>query len=192
MNEALFWVDLETTGLDPDKDQVLEIAYIITDMQLNVIRTAEYVFELDPVTFSAWDPFVKEMHTNNNLIEDCRLYGMYSEFVWSMVKDQVSGFKEMEGVEKLYLAGSTVGFDSQFIKRNAPDLHTLFHYRSLDVTSLKLAASMAGMELKVGDEKPHRAMQDIKDSLACARLFKDWLDDYYTYHRGFYKGKGEA
>jgi oligoribonuclease len=155
----LLWLDLETTGLDPDNDEILMVAASRTDeagkMMTSVLTTVSPTKALKDL-----DPVVQEMHTRSGL--------------WDMVCSDGKTAREAEARvfqliapgEKLVLAGNSIHFDRRFIIKHMPALHKVLHYRMLDVSSLKVAAGVWGIPPAPTGEKKHLALYDIKDSIA--------------------------
>jgi oligoribonuclease len=185
----LLWVDLETTGLDERCGAILEIAALLTDDQFeNVVEGPSLV--VDP-SFVGWqdmmDPYVREMHTKNGLIADIaagkgvRMHEAEMQ-VRAFVEDHAQRVKGVgpEGWTPLHqvpLAGSSVHFDRRFMRHHTPEFERALNYRCFDVSTLKLACQAFAPHLaasrKRSENIAHRAMADIKESLAEARFYRD-------------------
>lgn len=190
----LSWVDLETTGLDADRDAVLEVACIATDDKLEELGRwstvlhhphAERLAGLSPADDVAIDaaseltginPYVIKMHLANGLwAESARstttpamAETQMGEFLTRLLGDQVG---ERKGPQ---LAGSTISFDRSFLRRHMPKAHDLLHYRNLDTTTLNEVARRAWPEVHIArpvESKGHRAMPDVEYSLATLRYY---------------------
>lgn len=165
------WLDIETTGLDPTRDRILEIAWFATDDLLKVVGTPSSCIVGAPrIALDRMDTFVRTMHTQNGLL------GELAEDAYYSLSDVEIGLTQyiaaFEWVERMpILAGSSVHFDRGFLHHWMPDAEALFHHRHLDVTSLKLCGRDRGV-LKPWSASPaHRALDDAFASLKDARVF---------------------
>jgi len=172
--KALLWCDIETTGLSPLRDDILEMAFILTDTSLTELNHAHmYCRSHKLIT----DPFVKSMHVESGLVADMTaadpklIDRPYYEIESDLIA-LVDFFQNQYGVTEFYLAGSSVHFDRSFFSFLFPDFVAKLHYRQFDVTALMLM-----MEIITGKEyekktlfgPKHRAMPDVKTSIATAR-----------------------
>lgn len=177
-----FWIDLETTGLDPKTDCILEIAVLVTDDQLeSVIQGPSLVVRpcglFQYYDWSLMNPFVVEMHKKNGLLTELnsglglRRYEAEEEVIrW--VQSHIPG----EQLRKTPLAGSSVHFDRAFLKEHMPQLEKLFSHRDYDVSTLKMHAEAfdPGLTIPKPPEPAHRAKADILESLEAARFLRDY------------------
>lgn len=172
--KRLAWIDLETTGLRPGKDAILEIGVIITDGTLRELASECWVIQPSlPVPIHEIDPKAMEMHHSNGLwVESLSSKISLGNTVLFKVIDFLN--KHSYGTEKMICCGSTVGFDRAFLKAQAPKLDDAFHYRSIDVSSVKLLVQMF-MPLEAGqrprEEKKHRTLSDLRDSIAELKFY---------------------
>ncbi len=167
MNRAKYlWLDLETTGLDVESDDILEIAvragspdFMFVDEGLSLVLT----YPFDPVELQV-DQFVVDMHTKNGLWAECAESGVTDASAERQVVEYVRQF-EWVG-EKPILAGSSVAsFDLKFIRYDMPALAALLHHRCFDVSTLKMACEDVVPGATYEKIGTHRAMADIIESL---------------------------
>lgn len=158
----LLWIDLEMTGLDPEKDKILEVAAIATDMELNEIARTEAVVRVDESLMK--ERMVGDFWTKNQASYD------------ALFKQNATG-KDIKEVEKLllefldqnfgaeiYLAGNSIHQDRKFIEREMPELNSRLHYRMLDVSAWKIYFENA-LNKKFIKPDNHRALDDINGSI---------------------------
>lgn len=153
----LMAVDLETTGLDPKKGSILEIAARILDKSLNVVSTFDGVLEIGDKQIDQMDSYVFEMHLNNGLIyadQNCTL----DDFVEWAVQ-----------FGSLRLLGNSVGFDKQWLEHHCPVLP--ISYKMIDVSSIRRLHEHAGVVLPKGVESNHRAASDIDNCISEAKFY---------------------
>ncbi len=172
----LFWLDLETTGLDPMKCSILEVAYGISTLEDPFTLTERGNFTIHHMRRKddGVDPFVVEMHTKNGLWEECQAASLSMRDVEIGLLGIVPDVSDWE--DKPTLAGNCVGFDHGFLKVYAPKLAARFHYRYYDVSSVKLFCRSLGMtKLPSGDT--HRAADDVTESIGHAQRCAAWWQD---------------
>jgi oligoribonuclease len=161
----LAWLDLEMTGLDPQKDVILQAALIITDAQLQVLE--EFVCDIwqPAAALERMVPFVKEMHETTGLTDRVRKSKLDLMVAERKLLERVAGWCAYPAV----LCGNTIGQDKRFVDQWMPGLAGYLTYRTIDVTSLKLLVKAWYGEEAVFD-KPikgeHDALVDIKNSIA--------------------------
>ena len=171
----LGWVDLEATGLSVETDSVLEIALVITDFDLEVIETFESCIHFDVDQHrDKIDPVVLDMHTNNNLWNDCKrsMYGVLSV-------DLKLGniLQNLDAIEygNLRLAGNSVHFDRLFLRKYFPIVERAFMHRHIDVSTLNELTKNWAPDLYHRPKGNHRAMADIMSSIDTLREYKKAL-----------------
>lgn len=170
------WLDLETTGLDPLCDQVLECGIIITDERLNEIARTSRVFPITSYAAEQFlDPVVREMHTKSGLLAECIALGREQSASFTAITreldEQLATFIGDHCVEKPYLAGNSVGdFDRHFLRGHLIRVSRMLSHRSLNVSQFKVLADLLGFELQTA-KKPtaHRALADLDNSILILR-----------------------
>jgi oligoribonuclease len=177
MNAPLVWADLEMTGLDPEHDVILEIAVIVTDGSLEqVIEGPDLVVHQPEEALAAMAPVVAEMHRRSGLDQAVRASTVTLDDAAAQILAFVREHVPEAGAAPL--AGNSVGADRMFIRRFLPDLDAHLHYRLVDVSTVKELARrwnpavLAGAPTKAGG---HRALADIRESIAELRYYRDAL-----------------
>jgi oligoribonuclease len=169
--QALAWCDLETTGLDMEKDEILEVAFILTDFDLNPISGYQEVLRLtqNGLDRIKGNEYVKNMHVTSGLIKDSRASTVtiadVEREVIALIKDTTTLTKG-----EFMLAGSGVGaFDFPWLRKFMPELASYFAYYPMDIGVVRRATKiLAGKAIvnttpgSYGDSKVHRAMDDVK------------------------------
>lgn len=183
----MVWVDIETTGLNETTDVMLEIGIRITDHE------GETVNEWSSIVSHPWygpairsmDDFVQNMHTQNGLIKEVISNFGNTDYVSQFVEKQALDFLSENGVqEKLPMCGSNVAnFDRLFIKRFMPALHLFFHYRNIDLSSVKELCKINNpsvFEMKPdSSSKTHRVADCLEETLNEYKFYRDnflWVE----------------
>jgi oligoribonuclease len=163
----LIWIDCEMTGLDLEKDVLVEIAVLVTDSELNLIGEGiDLVIAATPEQLAGMNEFVTQMHTNSGLITE-----IPNGIALTEAEDAIIKYLESANTVagKSPLAGNSVSVDRSFIARDMPRLNNYLHYRTIDVSSVKELARRWNPKVyfnapaKTGN---HRALGDIQDSIA--------------------------
>lgn len=169
----LIWLDLEMTGLEPEIDVVLEIATIITDSQLNIIAEGPVfaISQPDEVldTMSEW---CIEHHGQSGLTKRCRESNVS---LVEATKQTIAFVEQYAPKGKSPMCGNSIGQDRRFINKYMPDFEDYFHYRNLDVSTVKELARRWKPEVldKVVKTGAHLALDDIRESIAELKVYQE-------------------
>jgi oligoribonuclease len=169
----LIWIDLEMTGLDPDNDQIIEIATVITDKHLVILAQGPVLaVHQSDATLAAMDDWNQQHHGQSGLIARVKASTIDTseaerqtlEFLTQWVPAQTSP-----------ICGNSIGQDRRFLYRYMPKLEAYFHYRNIDVSTLKELAARWAPELKDGFKKAssHQALDDIIESIEELRYYRE-------------------
>ncbi len=170
--DHLVWLDLEMTGLNPEEDRILEIATLITDSQLNVLKEGPvFAIHQSCVLLDNMDEWNTEHHGQSGLIERVK-HSTISEI--EAEEHTLAFLKEWVPLGKSPLCGNSIGQDRRFLYRYMPNLEAYFHYRNLDVSSLKILAQRWAPSVAAGVSKvsSHIALADIHDSIEELRYYR--------------------
>jgi oligoribonuclease len=162
----LIWIDLEMTGLRPEHDRVIEIATLVTDKQLNVLAEGpELVVHQTDEVLAGMDDWNTRQHGNSGLTERVQASRMTEREAELRTLDFLRHHVE-PGTSPM--CGNSICQDRRFLARWMPELEQFFHYRNVDVSTLKELARRWAPAVAAGFSKTssHRAMDDIRDSIA--------------------------
>jgi oligoribonuclease len=171
--QNLIWIDLEMTGLDPEKDLIIEMATIVTDSELNVLAEGPVIaVHQSDEALAGMDEWNTRTHGESGLTQ--------------RVRDSKVGPAEAEAQTLAFLeqwvpkgsspiCGNSIAQDRRFLYRYMPELEAYFHYRYLDVTTLKILADRWAPQLKAGFQKKasHQALDDIRESIAELKYYRE-------------------
>lgn len=169
---AFICIDLETTGLDYDKCCIIEVGIVVADADLNPVASQAWL--VHPTTdMSEMDDFVRDMHTTNGLLED--LENGLGHPDWAVewrVLAWLSGLGLEPGTFPMF--GSSIGFDRRMLSVHMPRLEEWFHYRNIDMSTIKEVAKIWRPDLKWKPKgsKAHRSVDDCLATLDEARYYK--------------------
>lgn len=163
--DNLIWIDLEMTGLDPDQDRIIEIATIVTDSNLNILAEGPVVaIHQSNERLDAMDEWNTTHHTSSGLVDRIKA-SEQSEA--DAEKATIEFLAEWVPSGKSPMCGNSICQDRRFMARHMPALEAFFHYRNLDVSTLKILAQRWAPEVAQGfkKESKHLALSDIRDSI---------------------------
>ncbi|WP_371871882.1 oligoribonuclease [Pontibacterium sinense] len=169
----LVWIDLEMTGLDPDSDYIIEIATIVTDANLNIVAEGPTMAIHQPDSaLDAMDEWCTNQHGKSGLTQRVK----DSEISEREAEQRTIEFL-LEHVDKgaSPICGNSIGQDRRFLYRHMPELEEFFHYRNLDVSTIKELARRWRPEVLEGVKKKgtHLALDDIYDSIEELRHYRE-------------------
>ena len=170
--QGLVWIDLEMTGLDPDRDRIIEMATIITDRQLETLAIGPVLaIHQGEASLGAMDEWNQATHRQTGLIERVRASTISESEAERATLDFI---KEHVAPNSSPLCGNSICQDRRFLYRYMPELEQYLHYRHLDVSTLKELASFWRPELLEGFKKrsQHRALEDIQESIEELRYYR--------------------
>jgi len=173
----LIWIDLEMTGLDTVTDQIIEIATIVTDAHLNELAAGPDLVIVQPKEImDGMDEWNTRQHGESGLTQrvlDSKLSMLDAE------KQTIDFLEEYVNVGASPMCGNSICQDRRFLARQMPLLEAFFHYRNLDVSTLKILANNWAPEIATGfnKESSHRAQSDIRDSIAELTYYRESLFD---------------
>lgn len=172
-SQQLIWIDLEMTGLNPDSDLIIEIATVVTDKDLNILAQGPVlaVHQSDEA-LAAMDDWNQKHHGQSGLIDrvkastvkEAEAERITIEFLKQWVPENTSP-----------ICGNSIGQDRRFLYRYMPKLEAYFHYRNIDVSTLKELAARWAPEVKNGfnKESSHQALDDIIESIEELRYYRE-------------------
>ena len=168
----LLWVDLEMTGLEPDKDKILEVAAIATDMELNEVARYEAVVKVDEKLIKS--RMVGDFWEKNRVSRDALIAQNETGKPVQEVENELLKFIDKYCTKELYLAGNSIHQDRKFIEREMPELNKKLHYRMLDVSAWKIYFENA-LKKKFVKPENHRALDDINGSIEELKWYLTFL-----------------
>ena len=171
----LIWIDLEMTGLDTNRDYIIEIATVVTDSALNVLAEGPVIalHQSDSV-LDAMDKWNQDQHGKSGLTERVRTSKYREAEAERLTIDFLSRYVPPRASP---MCGNSICQDRRFLARCMPQLERYFHYRNLDVSSVKELARRWAPDIYNGytKESSHLALQDIHDSIAELRYYRQHL-----------------
>ena len=169
----LVWVDMEMTGLDPDTDRIIEVAVVVTDMHLNVLAEGPVmVVHQSDAVLDGMDAWNKGTHGRSGLIEKVKA----STVTEAQAEEELIKFMKLWVPKgKAPMCGNTIGQDRRFMVRYMPKLEAYFHYRNIDVSTLKELGKRWKPEMVAGFKKHqmHTAMADIIESIEELKYYRE-------------------
>ncbi|HET6566176.1 MAG TPA: oligoribonuclease [Xanthomonadales bacterium] len=172
MSQNLIWIDLEMTGLDPDHDSIIEIATVITDSELNELAVGPVMaIRHEESVLQAMDDWNRKHHAES---------GLWSRVLASPEDQQSAEQKTLDFLQQWSsqgsspMCGNSICQDRRFLYRQMPQLQAWFHYRNLDVSTLKELAARWAPEVLAAHKKEgrHEALSDIRESISELRHYR--------------------
>lgn len=171
--QNLIWIDLEMTGLEPKTDVIIEIATIVTDSDLNILAEGPTLAIHQPdEALDAMDEWCTNQHGKSGLtqrVKDSQVTEAQAE------AETIAFLKQYVEAGASPMCGNSIGQDRRFLNKYMPELEAFFHYRNLDVSSLKELAKRWKPEVAAGVVKKgsHLALDDIKDSIEELKYYRE-------------------
>lgn len=171
--QNLIWIDLEMTGLEPEHDVIIEMATIVTDSNLNILATGPVIaVHQSDALLAGMDEWNTRTHGDSGLTQRVR----DSQISAAEAEAQTIAFLEQWVPKgKSPICGNSIGQDRRFLCRYMPTLEAFFHYRNLDVSTLKILAERWAPQIKEGFQKKgtHQALDDIRESIAELQYYRE-------------------
>ena len=169
----LVWLDMEMTGLDPERDRIIELAMIVTDGNLETVAESPvWVVHQPDAVLDAMDEWNKNTHGKSGLIERVRASALDEAAVEAAA---LSFMRDYVPQRISPMCGNSIGQDRRFMVRYMPTLEAWFHYRNIDVSTLKELCRRWKPEVAKGFEKAsaHTALADIRESIEELKYYRE-------------------
>ena len=174
VRDELVWIDCEMTGLDLRSDQLIEIAALVTDADLNILGDGiDVVIHVDDAALSSMIDVVAEMHSRSGLIDEVKASAVDLATAETMVLDYIG--EHVKQPKTAPLAGNSIATDRSFIARDMPKLDSFLHYRMIDVSSIKELCRRWYPRIYFGQPTKglaHRALADIHESIRELQFYR--------------------
>ncbi|MGY2574267.1 oligoribonuclease [Vibrio sp. C8] len=174
-DQNLIWIDLEMTGLDPEAHKIIEIATIVTDSQLNILAEGPVLAIHQPESeLDKMDDWCTNTHTASGLVERIRQSTVTEE---QAVTQTIEFLEKWVPRGKSPICGNSIGQDRRFLYKHMPELEEYFHYRYIDVSTLKELTRRWKPEVLDGFSKKgsHLALDDIRESIAELKYYRQTI-----------------
>ncbi|MBY7843558.1 oligoribonuclease [Vibrio fluvialis] len=171
-DQNLIWIDLEMTGLDPETHKIIEIASIVTDSQLNILAEGPVLAVHQPESeLQKMDDWCTNAHTNSGLVERVRQSSVNED---DAVAQTIAFLEQWVPAGKSPICGNSIGQDRRFLYKHMPRLEEYFHYRYIDVSTIKELTRRWKPEVLDGFSKQgsHLALDDIRESIAELKFYR--------------------
>ena len=169
----LVWVDMEMTGLEPETDRIIEVAIVVTDMHLNVLAEGPvFAIHQTDETLDKMDAWNKGTHGRSGLIDRVKASTVNEELAEA---ELIAFMKQWVPNGKSPMCGNTIGQDRRFMVKYMPKLEAFFHYRNIDVSTLKELGRRWKPEMVAGFKKAqkHTALADIVESIEELKYYRE-------------------
>ena len=170
--DHLIWLDLEMTGLDPEKERIIEMAVIVTDSELNVVAEAPvFAIHQSDELLNKMDSWNTKQHHASGLVARVQASKVSEAEAESAM---LNFLKQYVPAGKSPMCGNTIYQDRRFLTKYMPELEKFFHYRLLDVSTLKELASRWAPQVYSGMQKEskHLALDDVRESIEELRYYR--------------------
>ncbi len=174
-DQNLIWVDLEMTGLDPETHKIIEIATIVTDSELNILAEGPVLAIHQPeAELNKMDEWCTTTHTASGLVERIRASDVDEQ---EAIRQTIAFLEQWVPKGKSPICGNSIGQDRRFLYKHMPELEEYFHYRYLDVSTLKELTRRWKPEVLDGFSKKgsHLALDDIRESIAELKYYRETI-----------------
>jgi oligoribonuclease len=174
MTDRLVWIDLEMTGLDTNRNTIVEIAVLMTNSELELVDDGiDLIIRASHEELAEMDDFVTKMHTKSGLLKAIEA----STLTLPEAGKQVLAYlqERLPGPQTAPLCGNSIGVDRRFLDRYLPEVDQYLHYRSIDVSSLKELCRRwypAAYKGRPAKKETHRALDDIRESIEELRYYR--------------------
>ncbi|MFV3331667.1 oligoribonuclease [Pseudomonas sp. NY15437] len=171
--QNLIWIDLEMTGLDPDKDVIIEMATIVTDSDLNILEEGPVIaVHQSEELLAGMDEWNTRQHGQSGLTQRVRESNISAAEAEAMT---IAFLEKWVPKRSSPICGNSICQDRRFLYRHMPKLEGYFHYRNLDVSTLKELAARWAPAVRDGFKKgnTHLALDDIRESIAELRYYRE-------------------
>lgn len=169
-DKNLVWMDMEMTGLSPEKDHILEIATIVTDKDLNILAEGPvFAVHQPPHVLDEMNKWCQKQHKKSGLVDRVKKSNITLE---EAEKETLKFVKQWVGKNKSPLCGNSIHQDRNFLRRYMPTLNDYFHYRLIDVSTVKELVNRWYDIKKFDKESQHLALEDIRDSIEEMKYYR--------------------
>ena len=174
---VLVWMDLEMTGLDPERHVIVEIATLVTDDELQIVAEGpDLVVHQSDEALARMDPFVVEMHTRSGLLQAIKDSTISLEEAGAATLEFIKAHAPLAST--VPLCGNSIGMDRRFLAAYLPDIENWLHYRSVDVSSFKELCRRwypTVYKGRPGKTETHRALADVQESIAEMKYYREHM-----------------
>lgn len=169
----LIWIDLEMTGLDPQRDEIIEIATIVTDAELNILAEGPVIaIHQSDATMDHLDDWNRRHHGASGLIERVKASRIDMAEAEKQTLEFLSQYLQ---AGKSPMCGNSICQDRRFLARHMPKLEKFFHYRNLDVSTIKELAARWYPQHQYHKRNTHQALADIQESIAELKHYRQHI-----------------
>lgn len=169
----LIWIDLEMTGLDPQRDEIIEIATIVTDAELNILAEGPVIaIHQSDAIMDHLDDWNRRHHGASGLIERVKASRIDMAEAEKQTLEFLSQYLQ---AGKSPMCGNSICQDRRFLARHMPKLEKFFHYRNLDVSTIKELAARWYPQYQYHKRNTHQALADIQESIAELKHYRQHI-----------------